>query len=300
MRLRSFLVVGAALVVLASATTLALASRRIHAEQAAYSVPSAGRCTPSTLNASAVLPGTGLAVSPLPDSYDASTQTQISLLGAPPGAIGAVHVSGSADRLALRAPARLLPGRRRQLRARARVRAGRDRDRARNRQGRRQRAAVRLPLRRRPPGPRGLRRRRRRKRAARLRRDAALPFAPGTGAARARRHAALPQATPGDLFAAAYSGPGAERADDLRRIRQPRLVPPAAEGDRSHQPAGAAVRRPAGADLVAGTHPAAGLRPGRRDHRQQRLPGNRPRTRRQRLPRRPARIPHHRRRGPRC
>jgi hypothetical protein len=95
MRLRSFLVVGAALVVLASATTLALASRRIHAEQAAYSVPSAGRCTPSTLNASAVLPGTGLAVSPLPDSYDASTQTQISLLGPPSGAIGAVHVTGS-------------------------------------------------------------------------------------------------------------------------------------------------------------------------------------------------------------
>jgi hypothetical protein len=95
MRLRSFLAGGAALVVLASATTLALASRRIHAEQAAYSVPSAGRCTPTTLNASDVLPGTGLAVSPLPDSYDASTQTQISMLGAPSGAIGAIHVSGS-------------------------------------------------------------------------------------------------------------------------------------------------------------------------------------------------------------
>jgi hypothetical protein len=95
MRLRSFLVAGAVLVVLASATTLALASRRIDAEQAAYSLPSAGRCTPATLNGSAVLPGTGLAVSPLPDSYDASTQTQISLLGAPSGAIGAVHVTGS-------------------------------------------------------------------------------------------------------------------------------------------------------------------------------------------------------------
>ncbi len=95
MRLRSVLVCGAALVVLASATTLALASRRITAEQAAYSAPSAGRCTPTTLNASAVLPGAGLAVSPLPDSYDASTQTQISLLGAPASAIGPVHVSGS-------------------------------------------------------------------------------------------------------------------------------------------------------------------------------------------------------------
>jgi len=94
-RLRSLLIGGAALVVLASATTLALASRRITAEQAAYSAPSAGRCTPTTLNGSAVLPGTGLAVSPLPDSFDASTETQISLLGAPPSLLGAVHVSGS-------------------------------------------------------------------------------------------------------------------------------------------------------------------------------------------------------------
>jgi hypothetical protein len=94
-RLRSLLVGGAALVVLASATTLALASRRISAEQAAYSAPSNGRCTPTTLNLSAVLPGTTLAVSPLPDSYDASARTQISLLGAPASAISGIHVSGS-------------------------------------------------------------------------------------------------------------------------------------------------------------------------------------------------------------
>ncbi|MGO9322566.1 MAG: arylsulfotransferase family protein [Solirubrobacteraceae bacterium] len=94
-RLRSLLIGGAVLVVLASAATLALASRRITAEQAAYSAPSAGRCTPTTLDGSAVLPGTSLAVSPLPDSFDASTETQISLLGAPPSALGAVHVSGS-------------------------------------------------------------------------------------------------------------------------------------------------------------------------------------------------------------
>jgi hypothetical protein len=94
-RLHASILGGAMLVVLASATTLALASKRISAEQAAYSLPSAGRCTPSTLNASAVLPGTTLAVSPLPDSYDASTDTQISLLGAAPSALGAVHVSGS-------------------------------------------------------------------------------------------------------------------------------------------------------------------------------------------------------------
>ncbi|HSZ14001.1 MAG TPA: arylsulfotransferase family protein [Solirubrobacteraceae bacterium] len=93
--LRRFLAGGALLVVLGSVTTLALASKRISAEQAAYSAPSAGRCTPAKLNASAVLPGTSVAVSPLPDSYDASTETQISLLGAPAGELGAVHVSGS-------------------------------------------------------------------------------------------------------------------------------------------------------------------------------------------------------------
>ncbi len=95
MRLRRVLLCGALLVVLSSATTLALASRRITAEQAAYSAPSAGRCTPSTLNRSAVLNGTTLAVSPLPDSFDASARTQISLLGAPASAISDVHVSGS-------------------------------------------------------------------------------------------------------------------------------------------------------------------------------------------------------------
>lgn len=94
-RLRSLLLGGALLVVLASATTLALASRRISAEQAAYSAPTVGRCTPTTLNRSAVLPGTTLAASPLPDSFDASARTQISLLGAPASAIAGIRVNGS-------------------------------------------------------------------------------------------------------------------------------------------------------------------------------------------------------------
>ena len=50
---------------------------------------------PAQLNRSAVLPGTSLAVSPLPDSYDASPHTQISLLGAPASALSAVSVRGS-------------------------------------------------------------------------------------------------------------------------------------------------------------------------------------------------------------
>jgi hypothetical protein len=95
MRLRRVLVVGALVVVLSSVTALALASRRIVAEQSAFSGPTAAACAPSTLNRSALLPGTGVAVSPLPDSLDASPNTQISLLGAPVHDIDDVHVSGS-------------------------------------------------------------------------------------------------------------------------------------------------------------------------------------------------------------
>ncbi len=80
---------------LCSASTLALASRRIVAEQAAFRAPAAARCTPARPNVSAVLPGTSLAVSPLPGSYDASPYAQVSLLGAPPGALSDVRVSGS-------------------------------------------------------------------------------------------------------------------------------------------------------------------------------------------------------------
>jgi hypothetical protein len=97
MPLRSTLILSAVVVVLAGAGTLALASKRIAAEQASFQSTAAGgpQCVPQTLNRSSVLPGTGLSVSPLPDSYDASTDTQISLLGQPASAIGSVRVSGS-------------------------------------------------------------------------------------------------------------------------------------------------------------------------------------------------------------
>lgn len=80
---------------LACVITLLLASQRIAAEQAAFAAPAAERCVPQTLNRSAVLPGTSLAVTPLPDSYDSLPATQISLLGAPPAAIHGVTVTGS-------------------------------------------------------------------------------------------------------------------------------------------------------------------------------------------------------------
>ncbi len=94
-RLHKGLFGAGALVVVGSATTLALASGRIVAEQSAFRAPAAGRCVPARSNPSAVLPGTSLAVSPLPGSYDASPDTQISLLGAPVTALSGVRVSGS-------------------------------------------------------------------------------------------------------------------------------------------------------------------------------------------------------------
>jgi Arylsulfotransferase (ASST) len=93
--LRRVLLSAGVLMLSASVTALAFASKRIVAGQAAFVAPPAPRCVPSTLNRSAVLPGSSLAVSPLPDSYDASPGTQISLLGAPPQALSAISVSGS-------------------------------------------------------------------------------------------------------------------------------------------------------------------------------------------------------------
>jgi Arylsulfotransferase (ASST) len=94
-RLRKGLMGGGLLVAVSSAATLALASKRIVAEQSAFHAPPAARCAPTQPNGSAVLPRTSLSVSPLPGSYAASPYTQISLLGAPKGALTNVRVSGS-------------------------------------------------------------------------------------------------------------------------------------------------------------------------------------------------------------
>ncbi len=95
MRLRRALVGGGVLVILSSITALAFASRRIVAEQSAYSAPSYGPCVPSTLNRSALLTGTAVAASPLPGSYDASPDTQISFAGAPSSQLRDIRVNGS-------------------------------------------------------------------------------------------------------------------------------------------------------------------------------------------------------------
>jgi hypothetical protein len=95
-RLRWALVGSGAAIVALSSGTLVAASSRIEREQAAYSGPAALECVPARLNASALLPGVGLTVSPMPGSHEASAHTQISMLGAPPGEIASVRVSGSA------------------------------------------------------------------------------------------------------------------------------------------------------------------------------------------------------------
>ena len=57
--------------------------------------PPSPRCTPSALNRSAVLPGTTLSVSPLPETRVAAPTAQVSLLGVPRRLISAITVSGS-------------------------------------------------------------------------------------------------------------------------------------------------------------------------------------------------------------
>ncbi|MFZ1925757.1 MAG: arylsulfotransferase family protein [Solirubrobacteraceae bacterium] len=91
---RALVLLGVAIAT-GSVAALAFGAKRIAAENAAYKGPSAPQCVPSQLNRSDLLPGTQMAVSPLPDSLDASDDSQISLLGYPVSDLSAVSVSGS-------------------------------------------------------------------------------------------------------------------------------------------------------------------------------------------------------------
>jgi Arylsulfotransferase (ASST) len=86
---------GGLVIAVCSAAVIAPAVARIEKEQADYGGPSAAQCLPDRLNVSAVLPGSELAVSPLPGSRDASPHTQISLLGVPSHDISDVNVTGA-------------------------------------------------------------------------------------------------------------------------------------------------------------------------------------------------------------
>jgi hypothetical protein len=89
------LVLLAVTILAGSVAALAFGAKRIAAENAAYKGPAATQCVPSHLGVSALLPGTKLSVSPLPDSLDASNDTQISLLGYPANELSSISVSGS-------------------------------------------------------------------------------------------------------------------------------------------------------------------------------------------------------------
>jgi hypothetical protein len=93
--LRRTLLTLAVAIVAGSVATLTFGAKRIAAENAAYKGPAAPQCFPSHLGTSAMLPGTHLSVSPLPDSLDATYDTQISLLGYPIGELSSISVSGS-------------------------------------------------------------------------------------------------------------------------------------------------------------------------------------------------------------
>ncbi len=81
-------------VLLAGAAAVGLGGEGV-VSRASSGPTTAPSCVPSALNRSALLPGTKLAVSPLPDSLDASASTQISLLGVPVSQLSHVQVSGS-------------------------------------------------------------------------------------------------------------------------------------------------------------------------------------------------------------
>jgi hypothetical protein len=91
---RALVLLGVA-IALGSVAALAFGAKRIAAENAAFKAPAVTQCVPSQLNRSDLLPGTKLAVSPLPDSLDASDDTQISMLGYPASDLSGISVSGS-------------------------------------------------------------------------------------------------------------------------------------------------------------------------------------------------------------
>ena len=95
--LHKALLFGALIVVLASVTTLSIASRRIEAEQAAFGAPpTVARCEPDSFNRSDVLPGHAASPSrrcPTPTTPRRAPRS--ASLGVPRQAIAAISVSGS-------------------------------------------------------------------------------------------------------------------------------------------------------------------------------------------------------------
>jgi hypothetical protein len=95
--LRRTLVLLSAAILAGSVAALAFGAKRIATENAAYKGSSGPQCVPAHLGRSAILPGTKLAVAPLPDSLDAPYTTQISMLGYPASALSGISVRGSSS-----------------------------------------------------------------------------------------------------------------------------------------------------------------------------------------------------------
>ncbi|HEY1689736.1 MAG TPA: arylsulfotransferase family protein [Solirubrobacteraceae bacterium] len=94
-RLRRGLLMGVLLIAVLAGGALAFAGKHIAGEQVAYDGPKAAICIPQQLNVSDLLPGSEVAVSPLPGSYDASPQSQISFLGVPASELSDIEAVGS-------------------------------------------------------------------------------------------------------------------------------------------------------------------------------------------------------------
>jgi hypothetical protein len=94
-RVRRFLTRWNAVALTAALAVAGFGGSGIVARRAALKLSTSPRCQPAVMNRSDILPGTGLEVSPLPESLDASPRAQISLLGVPLAQLTQVQVSGS-------------------------------------------------------------------------------------------------------------------------------------------------------------------------------------------------------------
>ena len=94
-RLRKLLLCVGLLVLCCSATALAFAAKRIVVAQAASSTSTAPRCVPSTLNRSAVLPGTSSPSRRCPTPSMPRRKRRSACSGRPPASLADISVSGS-------------------------------------------------------------------------------------------------------------------------------------------------------------------------------------------------------------
>ncbi len=100
---RNVLIVLAAAVLVWGVLAIALGSATLKLSGSSVSKPLSPACLSNASVQSAALPGTGVDVSPAPESATANPHTQISFLGAPAAQIGST--SRCAGRAAARTPA---------------------------------------------------------------------------------------------------------------------------------------------------------------------------------------------------